>query len=116
MGRMVRIAEIEVDPQYLESYKGLLAEEIETSVQLEPGVIFLHAVALQSAPYVIRVFECYANCAAYEAHLTTAHFLKYKTGTLHMVKSLQLVETDEIALASKSLAQGCKGDQTKGYN
>lgn len=104
--KMLRIAEIEVDPQYLESYKTLLAEEIEASVRLEPGVIFLHAVALQNAPNVIRVFECYASRAAYEAHLTTAHFLKYKTGTLHMVKSLELVETNEIALASKALLGG----------
>jgi quinol monooxygenase YgiN len=52
------------------------------------------------------MLECYASRAAYEAHLTTPHFLKYKTGTLHMVKALKLVETDEIALASKPLAKG----------
>jgi quinol monooxygenase YgiN len=103
--KMLRIAEIEVDPQYLESYKALLAEEIEASVRLEPGVIFLHAVSLKDAPHVFRVFECYASRAAYEAHLTTVHFLKYKTGTMHMVKSLELAETNEIALASKSVVR-----------
>ena len=101
---MVRIAEIEVDPHHLDDYKALLAEEIEASVRLEPGVIFLHAVSLQDAPTTIRVFECYANRAAYEHHLTTPHFLKYKSGTLHMVTSLRLLETDEIALASKAVA------------
>lgn len=104
--RMVRIAEIEIDPHYLEDYKALLAEEIEASVKLEPGVLFLHGVALKEQPCVIRMLECYASRAAYEAHLTTPHFLKYKTGTLHMVKALKLVETDEIALASKPLAKG----------
>lgn len=28
--------------------------------------------------------------AAYEAHIASAHFQKYKQGTLHMVKSLVL--------------------------
>ncbi len=104
--RMVRIAEIEVDPQFLDEYKALLAEEIETSVRLEPGVIFLHGVALKQQPCVIRVFECYASREVYERHLTTPHFLKYKSGTLRMVKALKLVETDEIALASKLIAKG----------
>ena len=32
----------------------------------------------------------YASEAAYRQHLKTEHFLKYKQGTLHMVKSLRL--------------------------
>jgi quinol monooxygenase YgiN len=34
----------------------------------------------------------YANRAAYEAHLKTPHFQKYKSTTSHMVKSLKLVD------------------------
>lgn len=99
--QMVRIAEIEVDPHFLNEYKALLAEEIEASIRLEPGVLFLHAVTLKEQPCVIRVFECYASREAYERHLTTPHFLKYKTGTLHMVKALRVIETDPVMLASK---------------
>ncbi|RZK63628.1 MAG: hypothetical protein EOO92_28550 [Pedobacter sp.] len=43
----------------------------------------------------------YANKEAYQAHLLTKHFLKYKSGTKDMVKSLQLIETVPIALQSK---------------
>lgn len=32
----------------------------------------------------------WASEAAYRQHLKTEHFLKYKQGTLHMVKSLRL--------------------------
>ena len=32
----------------------------------------------------------YASEAAYRQHLKTEHFLKYKQGMLHMVKSLRL--------------------------
>jgi quinol monooxygenase YgiN len=99
--RIVRIAEIEIDPHSLEDYKALLAEEIEASIQLESGVIFLHAVSLKDAPHMVRVFECYASREAYEHHLTTPHFLKYKTMTREMVRALKLIDVDPLALASK---------------
>ena len=34
----------------------------------------------------------WASEAAYRQHLKTEHFLKYKQGTLHMVRSLNLVD------------------------
>jgi quinol monooxygenase YgiN len=102
--RMVRIAEIEIDPHTLEDYKRLLAEEIEASVLLEPGVIFLHAVSIKDAPHMIRVFKCYASREAYEHHITTPHFLKYKTMTRDMVRSLTLIDGDPLALVSKELS------------
>ncbi len=38
---IVRIAELEIDPQYLREYTALLSEEIEASIALEPGVLML---------------------------------------------------------------------------
>ncbi|MBZ9703644.1 MULTISPECIES: putative quinol monooxygenase [unclassified Mesorhizobium] len=99
--RIVRIAELEIDPDQIDSYKALIAEEIEASVRIEPGVLFLHAVSEKGAPEKVRVIECYADQTAYEAHLTTPHFLKYKTQTASMVRSLRLIETDPIALSAK---------------
>jgi quinol monooxygenase YgiN len=101
---VLRIAELDIVPEQIEAYKALLAEEIHASVSLEPGVLFLYAVAVKDAPNKVRVFECYANRAAYEHHITTPHFLKYKTMTLAMVKSLALIDVDAIALAAKSYA------------
>ena len=37
-----------------------------------------------------RILEIYASQDAYQHHIQTAHFQKYKQGTLHMVKSLKL--------------------------
>jgi len=99
--RVVRIAELEIDAPQLENYKAALQEEIETSVRVEPGVLALYAVSVKGAPAKIRIFETYADADAYQAHLKTAHFLKYKTETQHMVTSLNLIETDPIALAAK---------------
>lgn len=101
-GCIVRLAELEIDPAQLENYKAALREEIEDSIRVEPGVLTLYAVSVKDHPAQIRIFEVYANTAAYQAHLETPHFRKYKTGTQGMVKSLTLVETDPILLGSKS--------------
>ena len=104
MGRsrqIVRIAELEIDPAQLDSYRSLLAEEIEASVRLEPGVLMLHAVPLDEAPEKIRLLELYADEAAYQAHLATPHFQKYKTLTASMVRSLRLLPVTPILLAAK---------------
>ncbi len=99
---IVRIAELDIDPAELDAYKALLREEIDASVRSEPGVLSLNAVSVKDNPAQIRILEVYADQAAYEAHLKTPHFLKYKNGTAGMVRSLKLIETDPILLRSKS--------------
>ena len=102
---MVRIAELEIDPVQLEAYKILLAEEQEASVRLEPGVLMLHSVALAESPTSVRLLEVYADRRAYELHIKSPHFLKYKTSTEKMVKALRLVDTRPILLCAKSVRQ-----------
>ena len=99
---ITRIAELEIWPEHFEVYCALLREEIEASVALEPGVLALNAVTLKNSPSSIRLLEVYASEEAYQSHLTSLHFLKYKMGTAHMVKSLKLVETVPLLLRSKS--------------
>lgn len=91
--QMVRLAKLIIDSTRLESYKAMLKEEIETSVRLEPGVLTLYAVTEKNNPTHITILEIYADTAAYQAHLQTPHFIKYKNGTSQMVKALELVET-----------------------
>lgn len=99
---MVRLAELEIDPAQLKIYKAILAEEQEASVRLEPGVLMLHSVAIADHPTHIRLLEVYASWSAYEAHIKAPHFVKYKTSTEKMVKSLRLVPTTPIRLCAKS--------------
>ena len=91
--QMVRLAKLVIDSAKLESYKVMLKEEIETSVRLEPGVLTLYAVSEKDNPTHITILEIYADTAAYKAHLQTPHFMKYKTLSTEMVKSLELVGT-----------------------
>ncbi|MDF0695224.1 putative quinol monooxygenase [Rhizobium sp. MC63] len=98
---VVRMAELEIDPAKLEAYRALLTEEIEASLALEDGVLSLSAVSLRNNPTLIRILEVYANQEAYEAHLRTLHFLKYKQETAGMVTSLTLIDVDPIVMRAK---------------
>ncbi len=93
---MIRIAELEIDSSYLAEYNNILKEESRVSLQLEPGVIAIFPVYQKQDPTQIRILEVYANRESYESHLKTPHFLKYKSSTLKMVKSLKLVEMNSI--------------------
>jgi 4-carboxymuconolactone decarboxylase len=100
-GQMVRLAKLQIDSVHLESYKSALKEEIETSVRLEPGVLTLYAVSEKENPTHITILEIYYDKTAYQTHIKTSHFLKYKNLTKDMIKSLQLVETDPLIPAMK---------------
>lgn len=89
---LVRLSRITVDPDRLDAYNAFLKEEIEASMRLEPGVLTLYATAEKDAPHKVTILEIYADRSAYENHLKTPHFQKYKQGTLSMVKELELVD------------------------
>lgn len=89
---MVRVSEIEIVPRHLDEYKAILKEEAAASVRLEPGVIAIFPMYQKEYPTQVRILEIYANREAYESHLQTSHFQRYKTTTLRMVKSLKLVD------------------------
>ena len=97
----VRIAKIIVDSSQLKQYQSFLKEGIETSVKLEKGVLRMFAVYEKDKPNHITVFETYASKEAYESHIKTTHFQKYKNGTLKMVQSLELMDVVPIIYKTK---------------
>lgn len=93
---MVRIAEIEIFPEYVQEYKAILKEEAAASIRIEAGVIAIFPMSEQQQPNQIRIVEIYANKEAYQSHLKTPHFQHYKTSTVKMVKSLKLVDMETL--------------------
>ena len=87
---IVRLAEIEVYPEHLEEYLKFANEVDRLSVEREPGVICLFPMHSAEDSTQIRILEIYASEEAYQSHIKTDHFQKYKQGTIHMVKSLKL--------------------------
>ncbi|WP_394678671.1 carboxymuconolactone decarboxylase family protein [uncultured Sphingobacterium sp.] len=93
---MVRIAEIEIVPEYLEQYNAILKDQSSQSLKIEPGVISIFPMYQKDNPTILRLIEIYASKSAYESHIKSDHFQEYKTSTLKMVKSLKLVEMGAI--------------------
>ncbi len=93
---IVRLSKIEVYPEYLEEYVEYAVEVGEVSLRTEPGVLTMYAVGEKENPCLITILETYASKEAYESHIASEHFRKYKQGTLHMVKTLML--SDQIPL------------------
>lgn len=93
---IVRISEIEIDSLYLQVYTNILQIEAKASVQKEPGVVAIFPMYQKANPTQIRILEIYSNKSAYENHIKSPHFLKYKAGTLKMVKSLKLVDMNSV--------------------
>ena len=93
---MIRIAELEIYPEHLNEYLTILKEEAEASVRLEAGVISIYPMYTKENPNEIKILEIYKDKEAYELHLQTPHFKHYKTSTLKMVKSLNLVDMEAL--------------------
>lgn len=100
---MVRIAEIEIYPQYVTEYNSILKEESSASVKLEPGVLAIFPMYEKKDSVQVKIVEIYADNEAYQNHLKTPHFQKYKSTTLKMVKSLKLIDMTAIDPESMKL-------------
>ena len=93
---IVRVSEITVDPAHLREYLSFVSECGRESMRLEPGVLFMFSMQDKEHPERITILEIYSGRAAYEHHIQTPHFQKYKQGTLKMVQTLKL--RDQIPL------------------
>ena len=98
---MYRIAKIKVDVNQLEQYKLVLKEQMNTAIKLEPGVLSYTVVADKKDPSLITIMEVYANLKAYQSHILTPHFKKYKDSVKNMILSLELIDTDLIERVHK---------------
>jgi quinol monooxygenase YgiN len=99
--QMVRLAKITVDPLQLTQYNAALKEQMLAAIREEPGVLTYYAVAEKNNPAKITILEIYADTTAYETHIQTAHFKRYKDTVKNMVQSLELVDVDLIGSAKK---------------
>ena len=82
------------------------AMEVGTvSLETEPGVLTMYAVADKENPCNITILETYVSQDAYKSHIASKHFQKYKQGTLHMVDSLRL--DDVIPLNPNNIIKNC---------
>lgn len=89
---IVRLSKVEVYSQYLDEYLEYAMEVGTKSLQTEPGVLTMYAMQDKENPCQITILETYSSQEAYKSHIASEHFQKYKQGTLHMVKNLELCD------------------------
>jgi quercetin dioxygenase-like cupin family protein/uncharacterized protein (DUF1330 family)/quinol monooxygenase YgiN len=100
--KVVRVAELEIDPAQLEKYLAIVKEEMEESIRVEPGVLALHAAAHKDDPTKITFFEMYADEAAYLSHRDSPHFKRYVESTKAMIRARKLMEMTPVQLSAKT--------------
>lgn len=98
---IVRLSKIEIYPQYIDAYLSYAVEVGEVSLRTEPGVLTMYAVSEKENPCRVTILETYASREAYEKHIASEHFQRYKQETLHMVKSLVLSDQTPLNPANR---------------
>ena len=89
---IVRLSKITVDPNRIPEYLAFAAECGRQSMEKKPGVLMMYSMQDKAHPERITILEIYADHNAYERHIKTPHFQKYKQGTLEMVRKLELLD------------------------
>ena len=97
----MRIAKITVDSTRLGEFQAALKEQMQSALSIEKGVLAYSAVQERKNPSNITILETYASTEAYQVHIQTEHFKKYKTAVVDMVKQLELIDVVPIAIQSK---------------
>ena len=100
--RFIRLVKIKVDPSTLEDYEIILKEQMETAVKIEEGVLEYTVVSEKDNPHLFTLIEIYKDYNAYQDHIKTRHFLKYKTSTQKMVQSLELIDVNMVKAVNKN--------------
>ncbi len=88
----IQLSKIEVRPESLADYTKFATEVGDISLRTEPGVLTMYSVSEKENPCKITILETYASKEAYDKHIASDHFQKYKQGTKDMVKSLELTK------------------------
>ncbi|MDE7066010.1 MAG: antibiotic biosynthesis monooxygenase [Desulfovibrionaceae bacterium] len=97
----VRIAHLQIKPEYLEAFTAAVKEEMEAALRVEPGVLAIYAVADKNDPTRLTFIEIYADEDAYRLHRDTPHFRKYFHTTRDMIAERVLLEAVPVELRDK---------------
>ncbi|MBS6142360.1 MAG: antibiotic biosynthesis monooxygenase [Bilophila sp.] len=97
----VRIAHLQIKPEFLEAFTAAVKEEMEAALRVEPGVLAIYAVADKNDPTKLTFIEMYADEDAYQVHRDTPHFQKYFHTTKDMIAERVLLEAVPVELRDK---------------
>jgi quinol monooxygenase YgiN len=100
-GLYIRLIKIELESNGVENFNKLGNTVMLPGIKEEPGILVMFVVAEKENPTRVSILEVYEDLAAYNKHIETRHYLKYKKGAKSLVKSLKFIDVDPILLGSK---------------
>ena len=81
-------------PQRLEDFSARVRRQARESLEREPGCHRFDIASDPSDPARIFLYEIYSDQAAFDAHLSTAHFKSFNADTLDWVESKSVERWD----------------------
>jgi (4S)-4-hydroxy-5-phosphonooxypentane-2,3-dione isomerase len=97
----VNAVDIDVVPTQFDKFMAALNENATATIK-EAGSRELDIGVSQKDPHHVFIFEIYNNAAAWNAHQTTAHFLKFYGTTAQMMTHIDLRPFSSVALYGSS--------------
>jgi quinol monooxygenase YgiN len=97
----IRLIKMELDSNAVASFNKLGNTVMLPGIKQEPGILVMYAVAGKDDPTRVSILEVYENLTAYNKHVETPHYLKYKEASTKLVKSLEFIDVNPILLGSK---------------
>ncbi len=97
----IRLIKIQLDSNAVENFDTLGNRVMLPGIRKEPGVLVMYAVAEKENPTRVSILEVYENITAYNKHIETPHYLRYKQEAKVLVKSLEFIDVHPILLGSK---------------
>lgn len=97
----IRMAYLEINPVQLDDFIVAVKEEMKASLEIEPGVLAIYAIADKTESNKITFVEIYENERAYQLHRNTPHFQKYFNTTKDMIINRVLMEGVPVELCDK---------------
>ncbi len=98
----VRWSELEIAPAWSDTFKSLGEENVRETRRTEPGVLAFYSASEKDRPNHIHVLEIYADTNAYQIHLQSPHFQRFRDATGQMVRQRQFFEVRPVMLGAKS--------------
>lgn len=74
----VLVVTIDIKPGFEEKFVAEMLDDARGSVRNEPGCVRFDIVQDEKEPNRIHLYEVYKDRAAFDTHMTMAHFLKWK--------------------------------------
>jgi len=103
---LVHWAVLRAKPGAMREMMGMAARNVAPLSAQEPGTYALYGGMDKRAPNVVRLLEIYEDEAAYEAHVGSDGFRKYKEEREPLLEELDILPVDPVVLEQKESGTG----------